>query len=425
MTPSPHPAANFTPSPKSVISTEAQRSGETCGSPTTKIANSPASTPRPTSATPDDPALDEGTLWAAVQTRSRAHDGQFVYGVRTTGIFCRPSCPARRPLRANTLFFATPALAQARGLRPCLRCHPLSSAPEDPAAALVRTVSRLLQEAHEAPPPLAELAAKTGRSPFHLQRTFRRLTGLSPKQYHQALRRDALRQALRPRPPATSTTRPTITDAALAAGFTSTSQLYADASLGMRPTDLRNGARGLEITWVALPSPLGRMLLAATDRGLCFLHFGEHDVPLLARLRTEYPHATLVAKARPYPPDLTAWIDALDLHLAGATAAPSLPVHVRATAFQARVWNFLRSIPAGETRTYTAVAQAIGQPSATRAVANACARNTVALAIPCHRVLRADGALGGFRWGLPRKQALLTHERQQASQRPQPPNAQG
>lgn len=351
------------------------------------------------------PRLDEAACWDAVLRRDVACDGRFVFGVRTTGIYCRPSCPARRPLRRNVHFYRAPAEARRDGLRACLRCQPDAAAAAPPAwiAELCDHIRRACDGG--APLTLPALAARVGLSPSHLQRSFRAAVGVSPRAYAERCRLDRLKGGLRG--------GGSVTGAIYGAGFGSSSRVYerVDDRLGMTPGEYRSGGKHIEISHVAVDTSLGTLLLAATDRGLCFVQFGADVDALLGALRREYPAAALAPMREPPPPAFAAWIAALRRHIDEGRPRPDLPLDVQATAFQSRVWAFLRSIPPGETRTYSQVAAAIGAPKATRAVARACAANRVALAIPCHRVIRADGDLSGYRWGADRKRALLERER--------------
>lgn len=358
---------------------------------------------RPAILSPAMPALDDEACWDAVLRRDRAADGRFVFGVRTTGVYCRPSCPARRPLRENVRFYATPADARRDGLRACLRCQPdLGACP-----AWILDLCRHIRAACDDPAALTlpALAARVKRSPAHLQRTFRALVGVSPREFAERCRLDNFRRALR--------RADSVTGAIYDAGFGSSSRVYerTDKSLGMTPGEYRAGGKGVAITHATVSTSLGLLLIAATDRGLCCVQFGDREADLLADLRREFPRAVLQPIADPPPPAFAAWIAALRRHIDEGRPHPDLPLDVRASAFQTRVWTFLRQIPPGETRSYADVAAAIGAPRATRAVARACATNPVALAIPCHRVIRAGGDLSGYRWGRERKRQLLARER--------------
>jgi AraC family transcriptional regulator, regulatory protein of adaptative response / methylated-DNA-[protein]-cysteine methyltransferase len=343
---------------------------------------------------------DADSRWQAVLDRDPGADGVFYYGVRTTGIYCRPTCPARPPKATNVVFFETAEAAEQASFRACLRCQPREVSAQQ---AAVLHAQRLLESA-DATPSLAELGRAVGFSPFHLQRFFRRATGLSPRQYAAAHRIRRLKTSL--------AAGATVTDATYDAGFGSSRAAYEAAAteLGMSPGSYRKGARGTRIAYDVVDSPLGRMLVAATKMGVCAVRFGV-DAALTEGLKAELPQASFV-----HDPDrVSAFATALREHLAGRRIRLELPLDLGATAFQERVWSALREIPYGETRTYTEVAEMIGEPGAVRAVARACALNPVALAIPCHRVIRRGGALAGYRWGIERKEALLEREKVTAS----------
>jgi AraC family transcriptional regulator of adaptative response/methylated-DNA-[protein]-cysteine methyltransferase len=337
--------------------------------------------------------------WRAVLARDARSDGRFVFAVRTTGIYCRPSCPARRPLRARVAFFATPDAAEAGGFRACRRCHPRAA--ERPRAAWVRRLCRMIEASPERPPSLARLAAGAGVGPHHLQRAFKQAVGLSPKQYAEALRLGRLRRALRG--------GAVVEEAAHEAGYGSASRAHARATraLGMTPGAYRRGGAGMDLAYTIVDSPLGRLLVAATGKGVSAVYLAEEDRRLERELREEYPGAAL----RRDDAALAARVRPILAHLAGGRRGIDLPLDVEATAFQWRVWEELRRIPAGETRTYGEVARAIGRPTATRAVARACATNPVSIVVPCHRVVGAGGRLTGYRWGVDRKKKLLEAER--------------
>jgi AraC family transcriptional regulator, regulatory protein of adaptative response / methylated-DNA-[protein]-cysteine methyltransferase len=343
--------------------------------------------------------------WNALERRDRAYDGTFVYGVLTTGVYCRPSCGSRLPKPENVRFYPSGAEAEADGLRACKRCQPGAN-PTD-TAQRIRDLC-LYMEAHtEETLSLEHLGERAGLSPHHLQRTFKAQVGVSPKQYQDQLRLERFKQSLRQ--PDRDVTR-SIFDA----GYGSLSRVYEklDTRLGMTPMAYRRGGAGIAISYASSVTPLGRILLGATDRGLCFLQFGESDDALLEELRKQYPAASLHPMTTDAQPAFRAWMEQLNQYLEGRRPGLDLPVHVRATAFQFLVWNHLQTIPAGQVKSYSEVASAIGRPGAARAVARACASNTVALAIPCHRVIRAGGGLGGYRWGLARKRTVLDLERQ-------------
>lgn len=347
------------------------------------------------------PATSPGDAarWRAVLDRDRTADGTFVYGVASTGIFCRPSCPSRRPHRDRVRFFTTPGEAYAAGYRACLRCRPADAAPADPWAARIDAACRLLSRA-ESPLSLVVLARRVGTSPFHLQRNFTRLVGLTPREFAEARRFAVVKQELR--------TQPDVTSAIVAAGYGSSSRFYERAApkLGMAPSRYHAGAAGETIRYVTDVLPAGVVLLAATGRGICAVSLGESADRLIADLRAEFPEAVL----EPGADDLRAWVSRVVAQVAGDPHPLDLPLDIRATAFQWRVWTALAAIPRGLTRTYAEVAASIGRPTSARAVARACAANPVALVIPCHRVVPASGGTGGYRWGATRKEALLAAE---------------
>jgi len=337
--------------------------------------------------------------WQQVMARDARQDGRFVFAVRTTGVYCRPSCPSRRPRRDSVEFFANPQQAERAGYRACLRCKPTEISPQ--ARAVIRA-RQLLDEA-EGIMTLAELSKRVGVSPFHLQRLFKRATGLSPREYQSARRMQSVKRGLRK--------GDDVTTALYEAGFGSPSRLYEKSSqqLGMTPGTYRRGGSGLTIQFAIIPSALGRMLVAATSRGLCAVRFGESAIELERGLREEFRAAKIHrddAALRPYVQPLLAGLRGEDTTIA-------LPLDVRATAFQKKVWDELRRIPRGETRSYSDVARAIGDETAVRAVARACASNPVAIAVPCHRVVRSDGDISGYRWGVERKKKLLEQEQQE------------
>ncbi len=342
--------------------------------------------------------------WNAVQARDRQQDGRFYFGVATTGVYCRPSCPSRHALRRNVRFYETPQEAEKDGLRPCLRCHPLEST-GGAEARQIRDLCRYIEEHASGRLDLAELAARAGISRFHLQRRFKAVAGVTPREYGEACRMRLLKSELRQ--------SQEVTEAVYAAGFGSASRVYerADTRLGMTPNQYRRGGEGMAISYAAASSPLGLMMLGATDRGLCFLQFGESEEALTAALHGEYPAAQLTPMDDSRRAAFHEWMEQLRQHLEGHRPQLDLPLDIRATAFQIRVWNYLQGIPYGQVRSYAEVAAGIGSPKSARAVARACASNTVALVIPCHRVIRGSGELGGYRWGIERKHALLGRER--------------
>jgi AraC family transcriptional regulator of adaptative response/methylated-DNA-[protein]-cysteine methyltransferase len=354
---------------------------------------------------PKETAMDEELKWSAVSTRDGRQDGRFFYGVHTTGVYCRPSCPARRPLRKNVRFYDSPAAAEAAGLRACRRCRPLALVGDGPTVAKMRELCRFIEGHTDEPLTLAALARRAGLSSSHLQRSFKALVGVSPKAYADACRVAYFKRELR--------AGKSVTDATYEAGFGSSSRIYEriDTRLGMTPRQYRERGRGVEISFAVTTTALGPMLLAATDRGLCFIQFGRSASTLTAELRREYPNASIAPMAEEQRETFEQWMRALSTHLAGGRVDTGLPLDIRGTAFQTRVWRYLQSIPYGEVQSYAEVAAGIGAPKAARAVANACARNRLAIAIPCHRVIRGTGELGGYRWGLERKRALIDMER--------------
>lgn len=348
---------------------------------------------------------DEDACWRAVLARDPRSDGAFVYAVRSTGIYCRPSCPARRPQREQVLFFAMPAAAERMGFRPCRRCRPQQAATPDPQVELVQRACRYIEAHSNEPLTLAGLGAQFHLSPHHLQRTFKRIMGITPRQYAEACRLNQLKAQLR--------AGEAVTGALYEAGFGSSSRLYerAPARLGMTPATYRRGGQGVRIGYTIVDCPLGRLLVAATGHGVCAVSLGDSDADLVAALVHEYPAAAIERDDA----GLSQWVSAILAYLNGQQPHLDLPLDVQATAFQWQVWEALRSIPYGSTRSYREIAQALGQPTAARAVARACATNPVALVIPCHRAVRQDGGLGGYRWGLERKRRLLEQERTTAS----------
>ncbi|MDP9038117.1 MAG: bifunctional DNA-binding transcriptional regulator/O6-methylguanine-DNA methyltransferase Ada [Acidobacteriota bacterium] len=359
------------------------------------------------------------TLWQQVLARDSRADGSFVYAVRTTGIFCRPGCPSRRPAEKNVAFFATPAEAAAAGFRACLRCLPdrPCEAPTERSRKRVRELAQLLTHTGGQPKSLAVLAKTAGTGRLTLMRGFRQVLGITPREYAGARRLARFTTALEttspsepsgghPAPPAAS-----VTDALYTAGFSSPSRLYESsrATLGMTPRTLQQHGAGATIRYATADSPLGRILVAATELGVCAILFGDDDAHLLVELRGRFHRAQL----EPSSPQHPSLAEALAYALSQTTEHPlaaTFPLDIRATAFQYRVWKALRDIPRGETRSYSQIAREIGRPSAVRAVAAAIGANPVALAVPCHRVVGKDGSMTGYRWGIDRKQRLLRAE---------------
>jgi len=345
-------------------------------------------------------------MWEAVVRRDPTLDGRFCFGVVTTGVFCRPSCPSRRPLRENVRFFPSTWAAERLGFRPCLRCRPTEVA-VDARVAVVRQMCDYIQLNCEGRKPLsmAALVRRSGYSATHLKRMFEAMLGLSPRRFVEACRMDRLKHHLR----ATDS----VTRAIYDAGFPSGSRVYerSDRKLGMTPRTYGSGGKGALIGYVDFETEVGRLMVGATDRGICFVQFGDTADLLLEALRREYPEARLEPGGAGAVPQLKAWAEALASHLRGARPHPDLPLDLRTTAFRYRVYLYLTSIPRGEVRSYREVAAAIGSPGASRAVASACASNTVAVLIPCHRVIRSSGDLSGYRWGAERKRRLLEMEK--------------
>jgi len=360
---------------------------------------------------PASAKLNEDGRWQAVLERDSALDGAFVFAVSSTGIFCRPSCPAKRPRRENVRFFHHAQAAEQAGYRACLRCRP-KAVDGNPQQALVRAVCRYIERHIEDRLTLSLLAKQFRRSPFHLQRTFKAALGVSPKAYIDACRLRQVKQNLQ--------AGHNVTTSLYAAGYGSSSRLYERTAtqLGMTPEKYRRGALAAVVRYTLAPSPLGRMLIAATDKGICAIQFADSDEELQQGLLREFPFAT----RRRDDQAMQQWRENLSRLMQGQNVNgqnasrqdvnSSLPLDIRATAFQRRVWECLQRIPRGETRSYSAVAKKIGMPKATRAVARACATNPVAVAIPCHRVVREDGKPSGYRWGIERKEQLLAMEKE-------------
>jgi AraC family transcriptional regulator of adaptative response/methylated-DNA-[protein]-cysteine methyltransferase len=355
-------------------------------------------------------ARTDEARWSAIEARDRAQDGKFVFGVRTTGVYCKPSCASRHALRKNVEFFADPDAAELAGFRACKRCDPRST-----DSAVDRTIAKArayLDARVDEKPSLGALAKAVGMSPSHLQRTFKREIGVSPRQYSATLRAHRLKSHLR--------SGATVSRATFDAGYGASSRAYQAATeqLGMTPGAYRRGGKGVHIRYLTMKTALGRLLVAATERGVCAVTLGDDDASLEIILNSEYPEATFSrVRGANDGLDLRGWASMIASYLEGADRDLSVPLDVGGTPFQQRVWTELRRIPYGETRSYTNVAESIGAPRAVRAVASACARNPVSLVVPCHRVLRGTGALGGYRWGLERKELLLSREHEFAARR--------
>ena len=352
------------------------------------------------------PSLFPGKQWQQVLERDASADGQFFYAVKSTRIFCKPSCPSRRPTRKQVQFFPTTDAAQAAGYRPCKRCEPERTTPKpDPQAAAIGAVTQYLREHADERMKLTDVAKATGVGRLTILRGFKRVLGVSPGQYAKAQRLEKFKDKVRE-------PKMRVTDAIYDAGFGSSSRLYENskARLGMTPREMRNGAAGLVIRYCIADSPLGRMLVATTDVGVCTIAFGDNNAGVLEAFRHRFPKAQLMAEK-----DSTGWLGEavafVTSQMGEHPLAANFPLDVRATAFQQRVWKALQEIPRGETRSYSELAAQLGSPTATRAVAGACAANPVAVIVPCHRVVGKSGSLTGYRWGVERKRRLLAAEK--------------
>jgi AraC family transcriptional regulator of adaptative response/methylated-DNA-[protein]-cysteine methyltransferase len=354
---------------------------------------------KPISLQSGDAQPNDDQCWNAVVARDSGHDGEFVFAVATTGVYCRPSCPARRPRRENVTFYSRPEQAEKAGFRACLRCRPRSFS-GNPQSDSAKEICRYIEQHLDEPITLERLGKAFRQSPFHLQRRFKAALGITPRAYADSCRLRLLKRNLQ--------AGDNVTRAMYDAGYGSSSRLYEKTAsqLGMTPDKYRRGAIAASIRYACADSPLGRMLIAATDRGVCAIQFARSDSELIEGLKREFPFAVRKLDNG----GLQAWVAALLSKMIGRELNAALPLDIRATAFQRRVWTYLQSIPFGATRSYGQVAKAIGQPSASRAVARACATNPVAVAIPCHRVVREDGSISGYRWGVERKKALLEME---------------
>lgn len=339
--------------------------------------------------------------WQAVIERDAQADGAFVYGVATTGIYCRPACSSRLPNRENVRFFDTSRDAERAGFRPCKRCNPDSAQGQNPHVERVIATCRLIEEADESPL-LEDLARAAGLSPSHFHRVFKQIVGVTPKQYFWQTRTDEVRTNLQQ--------DATITEAIYNSGFNSSSQFYDRAAdmLGMKPSQFRNGGQGTRIRFAMTESYLGWVLVAATERGICAIDLDDDPALLKERLLERFPYAEFENDS-----DFWQWLDQVVAFLESPHEGFNLPLDIQGTAFQRRVWETLQDIPAGSTASYAEIAGQMGRPKAARAVAQACASNKIAVAIPCHRVVRSDGTLAGYRWGLERKRLLLEREREE------------
>ncbi len=348
------------------------------------------------------PMPSEQEMRAAIKSRDKASDGSFFYGVITTGVFCQPSCTARPARPENLRFFHSIESAIVAGFRPCKRCYPTKG--KSGANRLIE-VARYIESHADGRLTLTHLADHTGISPSRLQRTFKEAFGVSPKVYQDAIRMRRFKQSLK--------AGSGITDAIFAAGFGSISRVYGEATrnIGMTPKTYRSGGAGELIVYACRDTALGLMAMAATKKGVCFVQFGENEKSLMEKLQEEFPNAELVSSPANNTTELDAWMIALDQHISKNAPRPDLPLDLRGTAFQMKVWRFLISVREGDVLSYSELAARIGKPKAIRAAASACAANRIGVLVPCHRVLRGDGGLGGYRWGLERKRTLLDAER--------------
>ena len=342
---------------------------------------------------------DEDNLWQAVIERDRTRDGTFYYAVASTGVYCKPSCPSRLARRNRVSFHATPAEAERAGFRPCKRCRPNEPASVSPDVARIAAACRLIEDA-EAPPCLNELAAASGLSPHHFHRLFKKTLGLTPKAYAAAIRDQRLRHSLN--------TQHTITAAIHEAGFGSSSRFYekSNETLGMTPQDYRRGGNQTSIRFAVGQCTLGAILVAATDKGIASITLGDDPEELVRYLQDQFPDANLIGDDNAFSSTVATVVAFVENPHIGL----DLPLDIQGTAFQQRVWQALRHIPAGTTVTYTELAEHIGKPAAVRAVASACAANKIAVAVPCHRVVHKGGSHAGYRWGIARKDALIARE---------------
>jgi AraC family transcriptional regulator of adaptative response/methylated-DNA-[protein]-cysteine methyltransferase len=347
--------------------------------------------------------MQDDERWQAICDRDAARDGDFWYGVVTTGVYCKPSCASRRANRENVRFYESAEAAERDGLRPCKRCRPADA--ESPTLAKLLELCRHVESNPTAVHTLASLSRHAKVSQFHLHRIFKSFLQLTPRAYVEQVRVSALKQRLR--------SSSTVTAAIYDSGFESSSVVYGrlDAHLGMTPRDYRSGGRDVEISFAVGDTPLGKVMIGATDRGICYLQFGDSDRELLEQLSEEYPNAVITPSSGQISDEFSVWMAALNAQLTDGKVAQKLPLDIEGTAFQKRVWEFLRTIPRGAVVSYAEVAQGIGSPAAVRAAASACANNRIAIFVPCHRVIRSTGEMGGYRWGLARKRALIDLER--------------
>lgn len=358
----------------------------------TMAADTRTPTPRPTDA----------EAWRAVETRDARYDGAVIYAVRSTHIYCRPSCPSRRPSRENVSFYASADAAERAGYRACLRCDPRGERGDTAAAKAIEKARAYLDENVDRAVSLSELASHVGVSASHLQRSFKSVVGVSPKAYQDAGRVRRFKSRLR--------AGDTVSRATYEAGFGSSSRVYerTDDMLGMTPATYKSGGAGVHIGYTIADAPVGRVLVAATSRGVCAVELGANDAEVERALRADFPKATIERNDEQHLTWVRAVLDRV--RSPRRVRANRIPLDVTGTAFQRQVWTALQEIPSGERRTYSEIAEAVGRPTATRAVARACATNRVAVVIPCHRVVRASGELAGYKWGVARKKRLLAEE---------------
>lgn len=358
-----------------------------------RMANQPANSH-------ETSAPQQRRFWQAIASRDARYDGSFVYAVRSTGVYCRPSCPSRRPRPERILFFGTPEAAEREGFRACRRCDP-RGVPGKVESHLIRQACRIMERESDDPIRITSVARQIGVSPFRLQRVFRRKMGINPGAYAQSIRLRRFKTQLRE--------GNDVTSAIYEAGYGSSSRLYerSDKHLGMTPATYGRGGQGMQIGYTTVPTDLGRLLIAGTAKGISAIYVGDSEQQLERELHREYPAARISKN----PTQVSRWVRQLVQHISGEQPELDLPLDVKATAFQRRVWEALQNIPWGSTRSYSDLARSIGLPRGQRAVARACATNPAAILIPCHRVVREDGGLGGYRWGIKRKQALLAVEK--------------
>jgi len=340
----------------------------------------------------------DSQMWAAVLARDNRCDGSFVFAVQSTGVYCKPSCPAKRPSRDRVVFFSAPAEAEESGFRPCRRCHPRSNESDHGIVAVDR-VCKYIEANLDHKLTLSKLSDHAGISPYHLQRTFKQAVGLSPREYLQTRRLAKMKRLLK--------SGHTVTQALYGAGFSSRSRFYGSSNqFGMSAGTFRRGGEGVRIKYSIVNCPLGRLLVAETSRGVCAVFMGDSDAVVESALTREYPQADLCRTNS----DLERWISAIMKYFGGQEVNLNLPLDIQASTFQRRVWKEIQSIPYGSTITYSEIASELGEPNAARAVARACATNPVSIIIPCHRVVGKNGDLRGYRWGEQRKKDLLTLE---------------